>query len=160
MFKHYLSVIALLIMVVLAAGSVDSGNERGSRPDRRQRRQPAASAAAPPARAPSTSAEEWYSGGTLHQKSALDWQAAPADDKLATCADFVTGMWKGGDLKPSITSDLTTVDDVRPYAEELAAFLDAAFEPHPDPEENRRRYANQTVAGTAAIGMVTMGWTK
>jgi hypothetical protein len=106
------------------------------------------------------SAPKWYQGGTLHKKSALEWQTASSKDKLATCADFVTAMWQNGDLKPSIANRLSTVDDVRPYAQELVDFLDAAFKPDPDPEQNRKLFTNQTVSSTAAIGMVTMGWTK
>jgi len=131
-------------MVVLAAGSVDTGNN-------------GTSTSPPRSSAPST---KWYQGGTLHSKSALEWQTASAADKLATCGDFVTKMWQNGDLKPSIANNLSTVDDVRPYAQELVAFLDAAFERDPDPEQNRKLFTNQTVSGTAAIGMVTMGWTK
>ena len=142
--KHYLSTIALLVMVVLAVGSVDSGtNGTNSTP-----------------RTSSTPATEWYSGGTLHNKSALEWETASPRDKLATCADFVTGMWQNGDLKPSIANSLSTVDDVRPYAQELVDCLDAAFKPDPDPEQNRKMFANQTVSSFAAMGVVTMGWTK
>ena len=103
---------------------------------------------------------KWYIGGTLHKKTALEWQTASPQDKLATCGDFVTGMWQNGDLKPSIANNLSTVDDVRPYAQELVDFLDAAFKPDPDPEENRILYANQTVSYFAATGMVMMDWTE
>jgi len=150
--KHFLSTIALLVMVVLAAGSVDSGTNGTSNPSPSNTPQSTSS--------PSTPTSKWYQGGTLHNKSALDWQNAAANDKLATCGDFVTKMWQNGDLKPSIANNLTTVDDVRPHAQELVVFLDAAFKLDPDPEQNRKLFTNQTVSGTAAIGMVTMGWTK
>lgn len=104
--------------------------------------------------------KKWYSGGTLHNKSALEWQTASSEDKLATCGDFVTKMWQNGDLKPSIANNLSTVDDVRPYAKELVDFLDGAFAPDPDPELNRILFTNQTVASFAAIGMITMGWAR
>jgi len=106
------------------------------------------------------SAPKWYEGGTLHKKSAIEWQAASSKDKLATCADFVAALWKSGNLKPSIADQLSTVDDLRPYAQELVDFLDAAFKPDPDPEQNRQLFANQTVLSAAVIGMVKMGWTK
>lgn len=107
-----------------------------------------------------TSSEKWYEGGTLHNKSALEWQNAARANKLATCADFVTTIWQNGNLKPSIANNISTVDDVRPYARELVNFLDAAFKPNPNPEQNRKLFTNQTVSGAAAIGMVTIGWTK
>jgi hypothetical protein len=103
---------------------------------------------------------KWYVGGTLHKKSALEWQTASGADKLATCADVVTFMWQEGKLKPAIANRLSTVDDVRPYAQELVDGLDAAFKPDPDPEQNRKMFTNQTVSSTAALLMVTMGWTK
>ena len=141
--KHCLSTIALLVMIVLALGSEDSGTQGTNRR---------------PRTSPSTSASKWYSGGTLHKKSALDWQIASSQDKLATCADFVTGMWQNGNLKPSIANSLSTVDDVRPYAQELVDFLDAAFKPDPNPEQNSYLFASQTVSSFAAMGMVIMGW--
>ena len=113
-----------------------------------------------PGTSSSTYATKWYSGGTLHNKSALEWQTASPQDKLATCADLVTTMWQNGDLKPSIANNLSTVDDVRPYAQELVDFLDTAFKPDPDLEQNRKMFTNQTVSYFAATGMVTMGWTK
>jgi Zn-finger nucleic acid-binding protein len=104
--------------------------------------------------------EHWKSGGTLHTKTALDWQNADRHNKLATCADFVAGMWKEGKLTRKIASRINNVDDVLPFANELADNLDAAFEPQPDPGENRRIFANQTVSGTAAILMIQLGWLK
>jgi hypothetical protein len=114
----------------------------------------------PPVIDRSTPLGKWYQGGTLHRKTALDWQNASSANKLATCADFVAGMWDKGKLKPSITRTISAVDDFRPYAQQLVGCLDAAFKPWPDPEENRRLFANQTVASFAAMGMVTMGWMK
>jgi len=105
-------------------------------------------------------ASQWYQGGTLHNQSAIDWQRGSAEDKLATCGDFVTKMWKNGDLKSEISDNLSTVDDVRPYAQELVNFLDTAFRLDPDPEQNSKLFTNQTVSSTAVIGMITMGWTK
>lgn len=106
----------------------------------------------------STPTKIWYEGGTLQDKTALQWQTASETNKLATCADYVTKMWKDGYLKPEIANKISTVDDIRPYAQELVNFLNTAFKPYPDPEQNQKMFANQTVADTAAIGMVMMGW--
>ncbi len=35
---------------------------------------------------------KWYLGGTLHSKSALEWQSATPEDKIATCADFIASL--------------------------------------------------------------------
>lgn len=104
--------------------------------------------------------KKWYEGGTLHKKSALEWQIASDSDKLATCSHFILYMWKNDGLKSSIIENFSTLDAIRPYAQELVDFLDAAFELEPDPEQNHRLFVNQTVAGSASIGMIMMEWTK
>lgn len=159
------TVTALLLLVFLffAVLIMDESRSSNVRRSRRARTEGSVSRLYRPSRAPSSASRfgrSWYQGGTLHSKSALEWQTAWAADKLATCADFVTKMWTNGNLKPSIANNISTVDDVRPYAEELVDFLDAAFKPDPDPEQNRKLFTNQTVSSTAAIGMITMGWTK
>lgn len=136
--KHIASAFLFLALGILSVGSIDTDTTTIG----------------------TSNSPKWYEGGTLHKKSAIEWQTAPSRDKLATCADFVTTMWQNGDLKSSITNKLSTVDDVRPYAQELVDFLDAAFKADPNPEQNRKLFANQTVSSTAVIGMVTMGWTK
>jgi hypothetical protein len=98
--------------------------------------------------------------GTLHQKSALDWQKADYDDKLATCTDFVAKMWQQESLMPRIQNSIKTTDDMKPYAEQLVASLDAAMRKDPDSVKNDQIYANQTVAGMAVMVMKLNGWLK
>lgn len=38
-----------------------------------------------------SSAQEWYSGGTLHKGNGKNWQAATPQNRLATAADFTAG---------------------------------------------------------------------
>lgn len=38
-------------------------------------------------------ANSWYQGGTLHEANALTWQKASQQNKLATCADFIAGLY-------------------------------------------------------------------
>lgn len=45
---------------------------------------------------------EWYVGGTLHDKTVADWRAARYENRLATCADFVMTLGK----YQSLPSDL------------------------------------------------------
>lgn len=101
----------------------------------------------------------WYSGGTLHNAGALEWQGAAYSDKLATCADFVTAMWQKESLKPQILERLHNVDDVRPLAEELVVFIDTATREDPDADRNRRMFVNQTVGEIAVMGFMMMKWT-
>ena len=103
-------------------------------------------------------AQQWYSGGTLHNKTALDWQVADSHDKLATCGDFIAKVWEGGSFKEEIQDKIHGVDDMRPYAVELVAFLDAATKKESNKRRNTQMYANQTVSDLATAGMVMMGW--
>jgi len=71
---------------------------------------------------PGTACGQWYSGGTLHAANGLEWQQANESNRLATAADLVAAVAKGGDTKiPD-----GTVEDVRPYAEQLAACITEA----------------------------------
>ena len=106
------------------------------------------------------SKQKWYEGGTLHSATALNWQKAANANKLATCADFVAMAWQKKMLKPKIQASFGTIDDFRPYAKELMAYLNAATKPDPDPGKNKRLFAKLDVAELAAVGMLHMGWTK
>jgi hypothetical protein len=44
-------------------------------------------------------AEEWYQGGTLHNATAKEWQAATYRNRLATSADFVAGAKAASNMK-------------------------------------------------------------
>lgn len=101
---------------------------------------------------------KWYTGGTLHDASALDWQAAEQNDKLATSADWLAALWNGGKLKPAVSAKLKSVDDLKPLAEELVRQLDAATEPEADAEQNRKMFINQKMGQMAVMTMAIMGW--
>lgn len=123
------------------------------------RREASQRSATPPAdEVPQATAPKWYEGGTLHDRSALEWQEAEYHDKLATCGDFVAVLWRDKKLKPSIQRSITSIDDMKPYAVELMACLDAATEKHPDSQKNSFMYANQPVSGLATACTVLSGW--
>lgn len=103
---------------------------------------------------------KWYSGGTLHQASLLDWQNASYKNKLATSADFVAKTWKDQSFKPEIQSQISSIDDLRILADEMVVFIDTASEPQDDHELNAKMYANQKVSEFAAIGFIMMQWVK
>jgi len=109
---------------------------------------------------PATQTGKWHENGTLRGKSALEWQAAPAWNKLATCAELISTMWREGHLRPAIADRLSGVDDIRPYARRLVKTLDTALEAHPDLEQNREEFAHQTVVTAAKEAMIELGWTK
>lgn len=118
--------------------------------------QPIANEKAAPERV--SEAGKWYEGGTLHDKSILDWQVAKEHDKIATCSDFIAKMWQDDKLNSRVARKIGEIDDLKPLAVELVAFIDAASAPQADAESNRRSFTNQTVSSFAVIGMIQMGW--
>jgi len=45
-------------------------------------------------------------------------------------------------LKPSIQNQIQSMDDLRPFAQQLVDNLDAATKKETDPQENTKMYAN------------------
>ena len=83
-------------------------------------------------------AKEWYEGGTLHGSSALEWQKATFQNKLATCGDFVSKAWENKSFKPEIQSKITSMDVIMVLAKELVKAIDIAFKEEPDAEKNKK----------------------
>ena len=104
--------------------------------------------------------DKWYEGGTLHNVSAIEWQQASYENKLATCADFISSMWIEKLLKPSLQNQIKTMDDMQVLAQELVTQMDAAMKESTDSEENRVLYTNQKVSDIASLLMISMGWVK
>ncbi|MCG7605724.1 MULTISPECIES: hypothetical protein [unclassified Halomonas] len=73
-------------------------------------------------------------------------------------ADFISTMYQNNHLTASTSRQVKGVDSVRPLAEELVSQLDDAFQPDPNPEENRRLFTNMKVGESAAMIMIMMGW--
>ncbi|MGR3071466.1 hypothetical protein ABMY53_10520 [Vibrio vulnificus] len=107
-----------------------------------------------------SAAPKWYENGGLTDKGALVWQQAPYSKKLATAADIYAFFYQQNKLSPSISSNISNVDDLKPYAENLVASLDQAFKPMPTKEENEKIFANQTVSETSVILMTMQGHLK
>jgi hypothetical protein len=95
---------------------------------------------------PGIAVGQWYSSGTLHHASGLEWQQADARNRLATAADMVAAVVKEGGT--NITS--STVEDVRPYAEQLAACITAATQ--------TRAAATLPVQDIAALCVASLQW--
>jgi len=108
----------------------------------------------------SASAKEWYEGGTLHQASALEWQKSTYANKLATAGDLVAAVHKAGKLVPALSSQIKSVDDIKPMAAAIVKELDDAFAPDPDAQKNKAMFANQKVTDTAVMLMAMTGWLK
>lgn len=67
------------------------------------------------------SANEWYSGGTLHHGTGSDWRRADEANRLATAADLV-----GEILGEQHVAALGSIDALRPFAAELQICIDEA----------------------------------
>jgi hypothetical protein len=103
---------------------------------------------------------KWYEGGTLHRGNALDWQEASEEDKLATCADFISTMWMQKRLKPIYLRKITSVNDMKPFAQELVVALDEAFKKEPNSLKNKQLYVNQKISDSVVLLATMMGWLK
>lgn len=110
--------------------------------------------------ADSAAKPKWYQGGTLHRLSALEWQKAAYANKLATCADFIAHAWVNKLLKNEVARKIHGVDDLKPLAVELVAFMDAATKPEKDPLKNKQLFGKQDVSELAAMGMLLLEWLK
>ena len=94
------------------------------------------------------SAQHWYEGGALHQSSVSQWKAASQADKLATAADWVVVAPKIKTLAQS-----SSIDAIRPYAQELVVCVDEAT-------EGQSHTDKSNTAEMAALCMGMMGYLK
>jgi len=89
--------------------------------------------------------DDWYQGGTLHQKSAAEWNAASARDRLATSADFVAKV-----SRPSSMDDLKA--KANPQALQTSPWIAPAPGLHPA-RAPRRGSPDKLSSGRLAIGL-------
>ena len=95
---------------------------------------------------PGIAVGQWYNGGTLQAANGLAWQQADARNRLATAADMVAAVAKGG----ATTIHYCTVEDFRPYAEQLAACITEATQ--------TRAASTLPVQDIAALCVVALQW--
>lgn len=104
-----------------------------------------------------TSSTEWYDRGMLLDRSALDWQLANNEDKLASCGGLLASLVDENSLKPQLRKTLRTRDDLRPLAKELAGLIDAATPKIPTDELNWKANANRSVREIAMASLLAKG---
>lgn len=102
----------------------------------------------------------WYEGGTLHAKTGRDWRAASYHNKLATCTDFIAMMWQKKKLEPSMQERIKSIEDIRPFANQLVAALNTTFTDKRVNNELDDVIGGQKISSCAVIYFVTMGWTQ
>ncbi len=99
--------------------------------------------------------QEWYNGGTLHDKTVADWEKATEEDKLATCADWISFAWQNEKLSEDLTDNLNQVgmDGVKILAEQLRESLDQVLSANED-----GTFDSQSIAEFATVQMTLSGW--
>ncbi len=106
---------------------------------------------------------KWHIGGTLHAKTALDWQTASDADKLATCADFISAEWAKKRFVPPIQDSIKSTDDMKPFAKLLVNYLDKATIVPDDLSDDdfiRSAFESMKLSKLAVSGMISMDWMK
>ncbi len=91
----------------------------------------------------------WYEGGTLHQATVAEWKKATSQNKLSTCGDFIANWW----LRDLLKIEIKTVDDIKPYAQELVNFIDKST-------EKIDEVNHYTISEMASMGAIMLGWNK
>ncbi|WP_145056231.1 hypothetical protein [Lignipirellula cremea] len=102
--------------------------------------------------------DQWYGKGTLHEKTALDWQIAAPEDKLGTCADLLAGTQQRHLFKPDEEGLIKSVRSLQPYAMELVDYVDKATTPLPAPAANREKFGDLQVQEIVEQGIKEKGW--
>lgn len=87
----------------------------------------------------SSTSSKWYVGGTLHKKTIADWKSATSENKLATCADFVTKVKS------------MPLDELKVASYELQTCIDEATRDLPETD-------SQKVAEVGALCLITLGY--
>ncbi|WP_428740164.1 DUF4236 domain-containing protein [Tenacibaculum sp.] len=81
---------------------------------------------------------QWYQGGTLHKSKISDWKNASEENKLATCGDFCTTIYKDNSL-----------DEIKVIATNLKSCIDEVVRDH--------SYANnENVSRIASMCLILM----
>lgn len=99
---------------------------------------------------------KWYEGGTLHKATGVEWRKADADNKLATCSDFLAKLWEAKRLSGKLTLTVKTIDDLKAPAADCVEAVDKAYESPEDGAEDVM--ATQDVATVALLAMTMMGF--
>lgn len=81
----------------------------------------------------SADAVAWYRGGTLHEATILQWKTATAQNKLATAADWTTGVIGQSEF------ERLGLDGVKEMAQSLVDCIDGSIEGLRDSDSSSAR---------------------
>jgi len=101
--------------------------------------------------------KKWYEGGTLSGKTMGDWARATPEDRLASCADLLASLWIAKKLTPRIQDSVSTVDELKPFAEQLRIALDTAVDKSKTPDAKKLMFA-QPISETAVLVLTMMAY--
>lgn len=100
-------------------------------------------------------AEEWYEGGTLHQKTMTEWCIAYQADRLATAADFVAGADQKGYFTETAHEKLRNPENFKTMAMILVRDMNKAA---CDGTQPLASVANTAVSDVAGMTMIFEKW--
>lgn len=96
-----------------------------------------------------SSATEWYEGGTLHEATIAQWKRASRQNKIATCADWVSALC----MKSKLSIPISGSDDLKTCTTALVDYIDNA-------SKNTKAIDRETVSAVALLGMIMAGWIR
>ncbi|XAG86215.1 hypothetical protein MRM63_13570 [bacterium 19MO03SA05] len=102
-----------------------------------------------------TKTTEWYEGTSIQNKTLSEWANASYKEKLVTAANVYAYFYNEKKLSPSVSSKLSNMDDLKPYAEWLVRNVDTIVD---GPEGQRA--SNQKVSETMVILLTIEGHLK
>jgi len=91
-------------------------------------------------------AGDWYTGGTLHNKTAMEWHQATYRNRLATSADFITAT------TPKEKQRLLFNDDMRLLRQRAEALEACITESTQDPETRIMKVSEVGAACLVLLG--------
>ena len=100
--------------------------------------------------------KEWFEGATLQHEKISEWRKATSENKLASCGDMIATARTKEKLALDFLARLKSIDDHRPYAEKLMAWIDSQTEK----ADTDPAIVERDIQDFAVIGMRNMGCLK
>lgn len=92
-------------------------------------------------------AKEWYEGGTLHETTIAQWKKAAKQNKIATCADWISALYMNSKLNLLISG----LEDLKKCTVALVDYIDEA-------SKNTKSLDKENTNSVALLGMMFAGW--
>lgn len=91
--------------------------------------------------------KEWYEGGTLHNATMAEWSKASAENKLATCGDWVSGIYNKKKFKKEIMAliQVKQMNGIKEISEGCVTMLNSASGPETANEKSNELFLMGTI---------------